>query len=123
MENRENLFNNNNNTKVLNIKKIKLSKVVKVILSDKVEQQIKYLCNKIHNVEWSGVLFYSTNGLSSDNDYKITLEYIYPMDKGNGGSTGFNYDESIVEFMMKNPEAMEWDNGLVHSHKYYCALN
>ena len=98
------------------MRQIKLSNTVKVVVPAKISAQIMYLCSKIHDVEWSGVLFYSVTGNINKPDTKIKLEYIYPMDKGTGGSTGFEYDEKVVEFMMDNPETIQWKQGLVHSH-------
>lgn len=38
------------------------------------------------------------------------------MDKGTSTSTEFSYDERYVNYLMNNPERMEWKNGLIHSH-------
>ncbi len=38
------------------------------------------------------------------------------MDKGTGGYTEFNWDEAVVDFMIDNPEAMDWKKGHIHSH-------
>ena len=95
-----------------------LKKTVKVIVSDTVLDQIKYLCNKIHRVEWSGVIFYDTEGDIHDIDnFIITLKYIYLMHKGSGGATDYMFSEELVGFRMDNaPEALKWKIGHIHSH-------
>jgi proteasome lid subunit RPN8/RPN11 len=93
-----------------------LNSKVPLYISDRAEAQIKYLCNQINEVEWSGVLFYSVKGVFGKPSFKVTLEYILPMNKGSHAYTEFEYDNSVVEFMMEHPEAMEWKQGLIHSH-------
>ena len=111
--------NSNNNVTVkkqpLVIKS--LSKKVNVIVTDRFYNQVKYLCNKISDVEWSGVLLYSTKGDISDIDkFSITLEYIYLMDKGTGGATSYELGTDFVAFRMKHKESLKWKMGHIHSH-------
>ena len=68
-------------------------------------------------VEWSGILFYSyTGSIQNLKDFKITLEDILPMDKGTSVTTEFEYDSRYVDFLMKNPERLDWKHGIIHSH-------
>ena len=46
----------------------------------------------------------------------INIEDILPMDKGTATSTEFAYDERYVNYLMNNPERLEWKSGLIHSH-------
>lgn len=79
--------------------------------------KVKYLCQKISQVEWSGVLFYEMEGSIKDPDnLVITLKDILPMDKGTKVYTEFDVDERFVTFLMDNPEHMEYKTGLIHSH-------
>ena len=48
-------------------------------MPEKVFNQIQYLCQQIAKVEWSGILFYKTEGSIQDPEtYKIILEDILP---------------------------------------------
>ena len=78
--------------------------------------QVRYLCQKIWEVEWSGVLFYSTNGEFGDEGFEITLEHIFPMNKGSQTYTEFETNEDYIEFLMDNPEFLTYKRGLIHSH-------
>lgn len=91
---------------------------LKVIMPQKFLNQIKYLCRGIHNVEWSGVLFYSVDGSIQDpENCIITLEEIHLMDKGSGAETTYSFDETVAEFIMDDFETRsEWKMGLIHSH-------
>ncbi len=101
----------------------KLSKEITTIISDKILNQIKYLTSKISKVEWSGILFYSTQGsLDNVDEYIITLETIYPMDKGSSGYTEFDISEDLIGFRMDNPETNKMNMGLIHSHNSMSAF-
>ena len=90
---------------------------IPVIISEKVLNQIKYLTTRISEVEWSGVLFYSTVGdINRVDDFSVILEYIYLMDKGTGGATDYELGEELIGFGMDNPESLQWKIGHIHSH-------
>jgi proteasome lid subunit RPN8/RPN11 len=92
-----------------------MEKTVKVIIPQKVKEQILFLCSRIYEVEWSGILLYNTTGEIGE-DLEITLEHIYLMNKGTTTYTEFETDESIVSFLMKNPQYFDCKKGLIHSH-------
>lgn len=78
---------------------------------------MKYLCKQIAKDEWSGVLFYSVEGsIKKPSKMVITLEDIHLMDIGSPGFTSFNWDETIVEYLIDHPEAEDWKIGHIHSH-------
>lgn len=77
---------------------------------------MKFLCKNIWEVEWSGVLFYSNKGDFGTPKFEITLEHILPMNKGSQAYTEFETDETLVNFLMDNPENLTHQKGLVHSH-------
>lgn len=83
-------------------------------------EQIKYLCSRIHTVEWSGVLFYKVEGTIKDpSNMKITLVDILPMDKGSTATTSFNMDSRYDDYLMEeHPEYLEngYQTALIHSH-------
>ncbi len=78
--------------------------------------QINFLCKNIWEVEWSGILFYSTQGEFGTEEFKINVEYIYPMNKGNATYTEFETNEDYIEFLMDNPQYLQYNKGLIHSH-------
>ena len=86
-------------------------------MSPEIIRKIQYLCNSIAHFEWSGVLFYTCQGTIQQPDkMTINIEDILPMDKGTATATEFAYDERYVNYLMNNPERLEWRNGLIHSH-------
>lgn len=95
-----------------------LNRKVKVIIPKKVQHQIDYLCREISNVEWSGVLFYDTEGsIENKENFKVTLKHVFPMDKGTGGSTEYDLDnDNFINFRMSHPESLKWKIGHIHSH-------
>jgi len=81
-------------------------------------QKVKYLCNSISSVEWSGVLFYSFKGSLHDKTMEIELVDIFPMDKGSSTATHFDYtDPAYLQFMANNIDLFSTcRTGLIHSH-------
>lgn len=87
--------------------------------------KVQYLCKRISQVEWSGVLFYDMKGtIDKPSTCVITLTDILPMDIGTQGYTEYSFDDSVVEYMMDNPQLMSSANiqsiskhkGHIHSH-------
>lgn len=82
-------------------------------------RKIKYLCEKISEVEWSGLLIYKVIGDVTEPS-KCTLDIvdIVPMDKGSSTYTEYILDpEVIMEYFMEHPEYMdECSVGHIHSH-------
>lgn len=87
---------------------------ITVNCTKKFNEQVSYLCEKISNVEWSGILFYSVVGIFPD--ITINLECVFPMHKGTSGATEYVFNEEVVNFMMENPETMDYKIGHIHSH-------
>lgn len=88
-------------------------------MSENFLNQSSYLCSRISEVEWSGILFYSETEGSIDNPdtLVLTLESIYPVDKGSKAYTGFDTaDSDIMAFLMNNPNLLEMNQGFIHSH-------
>ena len=91
---------------------------IKLVMPERVLNQIKYLCRDIAKVEWSGILFYSMEGsIEQPDKLVLTLQDILPMHKGTTTYTEYEFDDSVVEYMMDN-ETMEkgWKMGHIHSH-------
>lgn len=97
---------------------IELPTVIPVILGDENLDKIKYLCKLIPKDEWSGVLFYIVKEGSIKNPSTMVIEIkdILPLDKGSSAFTSYALDGRFVDYMMDNPEAMDWHVGHIHSH-------
>ena len=90
----------------------------KIIIPEYVENKIRFLCNKIWTLEWSGVLFYKVEGGFNDKSLTIRCVDIYPMDIGTAGTTEFKVTPDISFYMTDHPELLEVGiyQGLIHSH-------
>lgn len=95
---------------------IKSNNSFKITIPEKVESKIRFLCNKIHNTEWSGVLFYTVEGSFNTKDLNVICKDIYLMNIGNTGYTEFNNTPDIANYMAEHPELLDCYNGLIHSH-------
>lgn len=90
---------------------------IPLTISDDILNKIQYLCFKISKVEWSGVLFYSIQGdITDPSEFSVKIEDILPMDKGSSAYTEYNLDSRFVDYLMDNPNAMDWKVGHIHSH-------
>ena len=76
-----------------------------------------FLCGKISEVEWSGVLFYSVKGsIKQFDEVEFILEDIYPMNKGTKAYTEYELDDDLIDYRMSNPKSLTWKVGMIHSH-------
>jgi hypothetical protein len=90
---------------------------IKIQFDTKIINKIKYLCRQIYKDEWSGVLFYAVEGTIADpQNMLITLKDLYPMHKGSGTYTEYDYSEKVINFRMDNPETNYFRIGHMHSH-------
>lgn len=97
----------------------KLPGKVKVVIPKKVQQEIKFLCREIPNIEWSGVLFYDiVEGSVEDvENLKIELKGIMPKDMGTSATTNYFFGLDVTNFIVEN----EFDKkgymiAHIHSH-------
>lgn len=100
---------------------LKTNKKVELLITEDFYKKVNYLCTRISEVEWSGVLFYTIEGSLIEETAKVVCKDILPLDKGTSGYTEFKSDERFVEFMMARSEELgeevfEWQQGLIHSH-------
>jgi proteasome lid subunit RPN8/RPN11 len=100
------------------LNKIEFTQRPNVYITQELLAKIWYLCNQIHDVEWSGVLFYKTEGdLSDISNLKFTCTDFYLMDKGTGAYTEYESDDSVLMFKMKNKYLPPvYKAGKLHSH-------
>lgn len=86
-----------------------------IVISDYVERKIRHLCNKIYNIEWSGILFYTYEGSIEKDNLKIICQDILPMDIGNSSYTDFNMSPDVIAYMTQY-DLLHCECGLIHSH-------
>ena len=97
---------------------LKSSLSYKINIPTYVEKKIRVLCREIHNIEWSGVLFYKMKGSFEDGNLEIDCVDIYQMDEGTSGYTEFDMSADVMNYMVEHPELISEDvfQGLIHSH-------
>lgn len=79
--------------------------------------QIQFLCRNISDKEWSGILFFTEEGtLKKISDFTINVENIFPKSIDTAAHTSYEPDQSDRNFMLNNPEHLEYYEGIIHSH-------
>ncbi len=92
---------------------------IKVHISTKLQDQVRFLCDRISKDEWSGVLFYTTEGGTyGDPEFKIIAQELYLMDIGNGTYTEYKIGPDVIKHMMDNKELLTMKKGHIHSHNH-----
>lgn len=99
-----------------NINLIKRDSTYTLTIPQNVERKIRFLCNKIHDIEWSGILFFDYRGSFETNDLEIICRDIYVMDIGVSTYTEFDMNPDVISYMAQNQELLDCQSGLVHSH-------
>lgn len=95
---------------------VKSQSIFKMVIPSDVERKIRYLCQKIPNVEWSGTLFYTYDGSIEGGDLVITCRDIFVMDIGSSVYTEFDMSPDVISYMCDRPELLDMQSGLIHSH-------
>lgn len=98
---------------------IKKSTRYKLVIPEEVERMIRHLCQKVPNIEWSGVLFYTHEGSFEKGDLTLTCRDIYVMDIGSSTYTEFNMSPEVIGYMAQKPELLDMQSGLIHSHQSF----
>lgn len=88
----------------------------KLIVTEEVERKIRHLCTNISSVEWSGALFYTSEGSYEENNIVITCKDIFLMDIGSHTYTEFDMSPDVIAYMTSHPELLDCQIGLIHSH-------
>ena len=88
----------------------------KLIIPAEVERKIRFACQKVWNTEWSGTLFFTHEGSFKNNDLVIRCVDIYIMDIGTQAYTEFDMNPDVISYMCENPELLDCQIGLIHSH-------
>ena len=110
------------NPKIINDVKFRISKIIyykvlrdiqkrkiKVLMPEEFYKKVEFLCKKISNVEWSGILLYTCEGtITKPESFIITLRDIILMDKGSNGATEYELnggeDDFHIDYMEKYPD-------------------
>ena len=100
------------------LKLVKSATTFKLIIPQEVEAKIRHLCNRVHDVEWSGTLFYKVEGSLDEGSLVATCLDICVMDIGTTTYTEYNEAPDVVAYMCTHPELLEDGvfEGLIHSH-------
>lgn len=78
--------------------------------------KVALTCNKIADVEWSGILIYKvTNPEAPVGELDITVVDFFPMSKDTTAHTDFEYGIEHLEYMV-NHNLTDCRTGLIHSH-------
>lgn len=95
---------------------VQMSDIFKMIIPEEVESKIRFICQRIWDNEWSGVLFYTYEGNFEDKNLTIICKDIFVMDIGSRSYTEFDVSPDIATYMVDNPELLDCQMGLIHSH-------
>lgn len=87
----------------------------KLIVRDKLENKIRFLCSRFYNTEWSGVLFWTISGSFESKDIIVYAEDFLLMDIGGATTTAFEMSPKVISYMTEN-NLMNTYVGLMHSH-------
>lgn len=88
----------------------------KLIIPAEVERKIRFVCQKVWSTEWSGTLFFTHEGSFENSDLVIRCVDIYIMDIGTQAYTEFDMNPDVISYMCENPELLDCQMGLIHSH-------
>lgn len=104
--------------KELSVKTVKSSTKYKLVVEQSLEEKIRFLCLMKKNVEWSGVLFYKTEGTFEEGNFTVRALDVFLMDVGNAVFTSFKDTPEIASYAYDTPLLREDGiyEGLIHSH-------
>ena len=103
-------------TKVISLAQKSGTYNYKLIIPAEVERKIRFACQKVWSTEWSGTLFFTHEGSFENNDLVIRCVDIYIMDIGTQAYTEFDMNPDVIAYMCENPELLDCQMGLIHSH-------
>lgn len=66
------------------------------------------------NNEWSGPLMYEVIGNFETGKFHCNIKDIFPMAKGSGAATEYEFDKEFIKYRMSNPKSLYWEVGNVH---------
>jgi proteasome lid subunit RPN8/RPN11 len=98
------------------IKLLKEEGTFDLIIPEDVEKKIRYMCQKVSAIEWSGTLFFKSEGKYEDDTLVIRCVDFFLMDIGSAAYTEFDMSPDVVGYITENPELLDCQMGLIHSH-------
>lgn len=99
-----------NNLELVERKNLK----VKVIIKESLENIIRGLCLEFPRREWSGTVFYRTEG-TFEEGLTVYCDNFYLEHIGNVGTTEVQHEASLASYMLEN-DLLEHNLGILHSH-------
>lgn len=95
-----------------------------LLIPQDVQAKIDYICSKIHDVEWSGTLFYTPSGSIEKGDFAVKALDIFVQDIGTSAYTEFSQSPDLVGYMAQHMELMEDAvyHALIHSHNTFATF-
>lgn len=88
----------------------------KLSIPIEVERKIRFICQKVWDTEWSGILFFTYQGSFENNDLVIACKDIYVMNIGTQAYTEFDMNSDVISYMTEHQELLDCQMGLIHSH-------
>lgn len=88
-----------------------------LVISRDVEAKIRFWCGRLPNNEWSGVLFYKTEGTFGKEGFVATAVDFIVMDIGSSVHTQFDESNEMVSYMAEN-DLLDCKTGILHSHNH-----
>lgn len=92
----------------------------KLVIPKNVTKLIEYICSKVSQTEWSGVLFYTIKGSFEKNNLEVICKDILVLDIGTHTYTEFTINPKLAGYIAENPYLTKCYQGLIHSH---CTFN
>lgn len=89
---------------------------IPLIIPPEVEEQIRFVNSRFPTQEWSGVVFYTSEGtMENIKTFKIILKDLFPMNIGFNTETISDFDEQIMLYQIqKGYELLPY--AIIHSH-------
>lgn len=95
---------------------IKSTESFNLEISKDLKNKIELTCKHIWKDEWSGVLFFTHEGSFEEKNLKIRAIDMLVMDIGSSAFTDFELTPEIAGYIVDNPELLDAQMGLIHSH-------
>ena len=88
-----------------------------ILITDNLEHKIRFMCSRLPDNEWSGVLFYKVDEKTSvfDKNIKIKAIDMIVMDIGSATFTEYEMTPEVSGYMVDN-DLLDCKIGLIHSH-------
>lgn len=95
----------------------KSASTFKIVIPESVESKIRHLCSIVHDVEWSGTLFYRHEGSLEDGTFKVICVDLFVMDIGSSAYTEYDESPDVLTYRIDHDLLGEdIQEGLIHSH-------